>query len=1199
MKYLMSLYFIFMSLTLHGQLEFERHPVLGNSNRGGVSVGDIDSDGHLDIILLSYNQYISWYRNIEGTGNFAQLQLLVEVPPSIFAVNTTLGDLDNDGDVDILTYSFAKGEIAWHENVDGLDDFGKRQLISDNIGRPAQLSLVDIDGDNDLDLLGASFLDEEVFWYENTNEQGIFGEKHLIFNDRVSKLRTGDIDQDGDIDILFSSVNDDKVAWFKNIDGKGDFDAEQILPTNSNGPNEISLADLDNDGDLDVITNSIHDDILYWNANIDGQGTYGSQHLIASESLDASSLQAEDIDGDGDMDILIASGDDLLVWHENLNGQGSFGNQQTIVEFDDLGSFFIADFDSDGNRDILVDGINVPPGLSWYKNEDGQGDYRLAPPFVAAHISSGISSHAADLDSDGDMDILYSTQGGDQVAWSENLDGSGTFINVRIINDDEDEANSVYPADLDNDGDTDVISSSKGDNKRIVWYENLDGLGNFSAPSIIMDNNNSLFRILKIAAFDADGDEDMDIVSAFSKESMSDEGELYLHRNDGQGNFSGPELIIKTSLNFLSDFVFGDLDKDGATDLVTVAHNGVVARVRWYKNNGSGFFSDASTIFSKNSRMLTSLSINDLNSDGNLDIIVGSDDAASSYIDIYWFENMDGLGDFNDGQHIVTDIQSYTPSVHSADLDNDGDIDILSASDYFGSQYNLSWYENIDGQGTFGDQITIDSGLVGISGIETADIDLNGNLDVISISANLINWYRSNAKSKNQILGQIKVDVDEGDCENTTIIAPNQLVTTTNGLDTFSTFSLLTNGTYKINTFEGEFLTSIINNFPHYSVTPDIATSTFIDLGNKDTVNFCYLIEQEINDLSIIVIPRTAARPAFPLTYTLVYKNLGSTVLDGTINLEFDDTKLEYIQSSELPSVQSDKTLEFEFTDLGLFETRTIVLEMRLFPIPIVNIEDVLVFNAHIESTVDDDNETDNTFSLEQNVIGSYDPNDISVYEGKEITVEETDEYLHYLIRFQNTGNAEAINVRVENLLDSHLDWKTLQLENVSHPNRVEITDNKLISFIFENIYLPDSTSNEAESHGHITYKVKPKAEIQLGDSIQNNASIFFDFNPPIITNTVSTKIVATLDVNEIDLTEQIKIIPNPNNGIFNIQWGTLQTQKLCIRNINGQVILSEDNIQESINELHVEFNTVGSGIYFLEIITASDRLIYPILKYY
>jgi len=122
-----------------------------------------------------------------------------------------------------------------------------------------------------------------------------------------------------------------------------------------------------------------------------------------------------------------------------------------------------------------------------------------------------------------------------------------------------------------------------------------------------------------------------------------------------------------------------------------------------------------------------------------------------------------------------------------------------------------------------------------------------------------------------------------------------------------------------------------------------------------------------------------------------------------------------------------------------------------------VNIDDALNFTVTINPNIDDFTENDNVFELNQTVIGFFNPNDINVLEGYQILLADIDEYLHYVIRLQNTGTANAINVVVTNDLDLNLDWDTLQLENISHDNNVVIKNGNKIEFIFENINLIDS----------------------------------------------------------------------------------------------------------------------------------------------
>src|SRR5690606_8312203 len=107
----------------------------------------------------------------------------------------------------------------------------------------------------------------------------------------------------------------------------------------------------------------------------------------------------------------------------------------------------------------------------------------------------------------------------------------------------------------------------------------------------------------------------------------------------------------------------------------------------------------------------------------------------------------------------------------------------------------------------------------------------------------------------------------------------------------------------------------------------------------------------------------------------------------------------------------------------------------------------------------------DNTYTLAQLVVNSYDPNDKQVLQGEELHIDKAGEYLDYLIRFQNTGTASAINVRILDTLHPKLDWSTLVPISASHDYYVKIKDGNHVEFMFDNIHLPDSTSNEPASH--------------------------------------------------------------------------------------------------------------------------------------
>ncbi len=163
-----------------------------------------------------------------------------------------------------------------------------------------------------------------------------------------------------------------------------------------------------------------------------------------------------------------------------------------------------------------------------------------------------------------------------------------------------------------------------------------------------------------------------------------------------------------------------------------------------------------------------------------------------------------------------------------------------------------------------------------------------------------------------------------------------------------------------------------------------------------------------------------------------------------------------------------------------------------------------------------------------------HDPNEIYVTPSDTLPYTpqqlEARDPLEYTIRFQNTGNDTCFNAVVLDTLDDNLDVSTFEMLGASHHYDVSI-QGRVLKFTFNNILLPDSTTNEPESHAYINYRIKPKSDLQIGDSICNRADIYFDYEPPVLTNTVVTKIAEAYGIGENSydiLKNKVKIAPNP-----------------------------------------------------------------------
>ncbi len=352
--------------------------------------------------------------------------------------------------------------------------FGSEQLIDTSGGAAHAVVAEDIDGDGDLDLVSTSFNNDRVAWFENTDGLGTFGAGQVISNsgEWPSSVEVADLDGDGDLDVLVTSLLDDTVAWFENTDGAGSFGPEQVISNAADFARSVTTADVDGDGDLDVLAASQLDDTVAWFENTDGLGSFGAEQVITNQAESAQSVVAADVDGDGDLDVLVASAnDDTVAWFENTDGVGSFGAEQVITNLAiNATSVRAADLDGDGDLDVLAaayDGDTV----SWFENTDGLGSFGVEQ--VITNLANGArSAIAADVDGDGDQDVLAAAYFDDTVVWFENTDGLGSFGAEQVITNAIDGPRWVTAADLDGDGDLDVAVATEVGGT-VGWFENV------------------------------------------------------------------------------------------------------------------------------------------------------------------------------------------------------------------------------------------------------------------------------------------------------------------------------------------------------------------------------------------------------------------------------------------------------------------------------------------------------------------------------------------------------------------------------------------------------------------------------------------------------------------------------------------------------------------------------------------------------
>ncbi|PXY47225.1 DUF7619 domain-containing protein [Flavobacterium hydrophilum] len=431
--------------------------------------------------------------------------------------------------------------------------------------------------------------------------------------------------------------------------------------------------------------------------------------------------------------------------------------------------------------------------------------------------------------------------------------------------------------------------------------------------------------------------------------------------------------------------------------------------------------------------------------------------------------------------------------------------------------------------------------------------------------------------------GNTKFDTNSDGCDFSDKTFPNLKFSITNGVISSNLISN-TSGAYSIYVQTGTHtLTPVIENPDYFSVFPSAVAVSFPSVGTPFVQNFCVTPNGVHPDLEISLLPIDVSRPGFDAKYKIVYKNKGNKTQTGSINIKFDDTILDYVSSSTAFSNQTSGNLEWNFINLQPFESKEIIFTMNVnspMETPAVNNGDILKLTATIVSQATDETLIDNTFTLNQTVVGSYDPNDKTCLEGSIITPSLIGEYVHYMIRFENTGTYQAQSIVVKDMIDlSKFDISTLIPTSSSHSFVTKISEGNKVEFIFENINLP---FDDANNDGYVAFKIKTLPTLKVGDSFTNEANIYFDYNFPILTNKATSKFQTTLSNPDFEFSNYFALYPNPVSDVLNINAKqAIEIQSLAIYDILGQLVIAVPNAK-SVSSIDV--SKLRAGTYFLKV---------------
>lgn len=444
----------------------------------------------------------------------------------------------------------------------------------------------------------------------------------------------------------------------------------------------------------------------------------------------------------------------------------------------------------------------------------------------------------------------------------------------------------------------------------------------------------------------------------------------------------------------------------------------------------------------------------------------------------------------------------------------------------------------------------------------------------------------------NVISGVIRLDSDNNGCtENDNSAAGIQVMNVHNNDISYAYTN--SNGEYTFTNVADGYNYLSLSGMPTQFNVPVPLGHTYLMEGDTlvTDADFCLTAAQPVTDAVTYLWQMGNARPGFPASYMLYVYNNGTVNLSGNASFSYDTGKLEYVGASPVETSQISNTLNFYINDLAPSQYYSIYISFTVKVPPIVNLGDVLIFNANMDTVNADATPADNAALLNQIVVNSYDPNEITVQQGAQILEAQVPDYLNYTIHFQNTGNAEAVYVRLESDLDEKLDWTTFRPVASTHNYTSERVGNHIV-FRFDNINLPGSMVDEPGSNGYVTYKVKPKATLALGDIIEADADIYFDFNLPIATNTVTTELVAVLNTNHNDFVN-LEMYPNPAHGNVNIRFNESVNGETTISvfDLQGKSVLANTGTIQGV-ETNMDISKLQTGMYFMKIVSGNKTAV-------